>query len=251
MTRDSRYGDSMERVMYNTVLGARPLEPDGQAFYYADYNVNGKRVYSNHIWPCCSGTLPQIAADYRISGYFHDGNDVYVNLYLPSTLRWTVDGKSVSLSQTTAYPMDETVRMKLTVNQSAKFALSLRIPAWAEGASVSVNGKHRAGAIPTGSFLRLERKWRNGDEIALTLPMNLRLEAIGPRHPDTVALMNGPLVLFALGDNQITPTAKQLLAARRVGDSRWLVESGASTVKFSPFTAIGDEAYRTYLQSAG
>ena len=77
MTRDSRYGDSMERMMYNTVLGAKPLQDNGQTFYYSDYNYEGKRVYKSAHWPCCSGTLPQVAADYRIQGYFHDDRDVF------------------------------------------------------------------------------------------------------------------------------------------------------------------------------
>src|SRR3984957_13495307 len=72
VTRDSRYGDSMERVMYNTILGAKPLERDGRTFYYSDYNFNGSKVYSPHGWPCCSGTMPQVAADYRINTYFRD-----------------------------------------------------------------------------------------------------------------------------------------------------------------------------------
>ena len=72
VTRDSRYGDSMERVMYNTVLGAKPLQPDGTAFYYSDYTFSGRKTYSPHRWPCCSGTLPQVAADYRINTYFRD-----------------------------------------------------------------------------------------------------------------------------------------------------------------------------------
>jgi hypothetical protein len=59
VSRESRYGDSMERVMYNTVLGAKPLQADGRTFYYSDYNFKGRKVYSNHGSPCCSGTLPQ------------------------------------------------------------------------------------------------------------------------------------------------------------------------------------------------
>ncbi len=62
-TRDGRYGDSMVRVLHNTVMGAMPLQADGRAFYYADDSVVGKRVYSVHRWPCCSGTLPQVVAD--------------------------------------------------------------------------------------------------------------------------------------------------------------------------------------------
>jgi uncharacterized protein len=249
VTRDSRYGDSMERVMYNTVLGAQPLQPEGRAFYYSDYNFNGRRVYSNHIWPCCSGTLPQIAVDYRISSYFRDGRDVYVNLYLPSTLRWTVDGKNASLTQTTEYPLEEAIRVKLALSHSAKFALSLRIPAWAEGASISINAKQPAGAVAAGSFLRLEREWHSGDEIVLTLPLKPRLEAINARHPDTVAVVSGPQVLFSVGDAKSAFTAKQMLAARRVDGSRWVIESSAGTLKLVPFSAIGDDAYGTYLQA--
>ena len=92
VTRDSRYGDSMERMMYNTVLGAKPLQPDGRAFYYSDYNFDGRKVYKQAHWPCCSGTLPQVAADYRINTYFRDPAGVYVNLYIPSTVRWTHNG---------------------------------------------------------------------------------------------------------------------------------------------------------------
>jgi DUF1680 family protein len=103
VTGDSRYGDSMERVIYNTVLGAKPLRSDGRAFYYADYNFDGKKVYSNHRFPCCSGTLPQVAADYRINTYFHDPRGMYINLYVPSSVRWVHDGAVITLRQAGDY----------------------------------------------------------------------------------------------------------------------------------------------------
>ncbi|MGH9617879.1 MAG: beta-L-arabinofuranosidase domain-containing protein, partial [Acidobacteriaceae bacterium] len=109
VTRDSRYGDSMERMMYNTVLGAKPLQNDGQAFYYSDYNYDGERVYHQGRWPCCSGTLPQVAADYRIQIYFRDDRDVFVNLYIPSTLRWSRGGGVFSITQSSAWPYDPNI----------------------------------------------------------------------------------------------------------------------------------------------
>jgi len=70
VTRDSRYGDSMERVLYNTILGVKPLKEDGTSFYYSDYNNQfAKKGYYRDKWPCCSGTFPQITADYGISSY--------------------------------------------------------------------------------------------------------------------------------------------------------------------------------------
>ena len=69
VTKDAHYGDSMEQVLYNTILGAWPIQPDGTSFYYADYNNTGKKVWYRDKWPCCSGTFPQLAADYHISTY--------------------------------------------------------------------------------------------------------------------------------------------------------------------------------------
>ena len=57
----------MERVLYNTILGAKPLLPDGTSFYYSDYNDNAQKGYHPDKWPCCSGTFPQVTADYGIS----------------------------------------------------------------------------------------------------------------------------------------------------------------------------------------
>ena len=75
-TRDSRYGDSMERVLYNCILGAKPIEQDGHGFYYSDYNNDGSKVYHPYKWHCCTGTFSQVTADYGISSYFHDGEGI-------------------------------------------------------------------------------------------------------------------------------------------------------------------------------
>jgi uncharacterized protein len=247
VTRDSRYGDSMERVMYNTVLGAKPLLADGSTFYYSDYNFHGSKFYKENRWPCCSGTLPQVAADYRINTYFRDEGGLYVNLYIPSTLRWTQDGAQISLTQTSGYPFDGAVKFDLAASRTTEFAIYLRIPAWAEGASIFVNGKPAlAFAIP-GNFVAIRRPWKNGDRIEMDLPMKLRLEAIDAQNPQTVALLCGPLVLFAITDAPPVVTAPQLLAAKKDGPQSWQVEIAGGKIAMLPFTAIADQHYSTYL----
>ena len=104
VTRESRYGDSLERVMYNTILGAKPMLADGRTFYYSDYNFHGRKVYKENHWPCCAGTMPQVAADYRLNCYFRWPDGVYVNLYIPSAARWIQDGAKFSLRQKSDYP---------------------------------------------------------------------------------------------------------------------------------------------------
>src|SRR5579872_1945943 len=251
VTRDSRYGDSMERVMYNTVLGAKPLEPDGRAFYYSDYNFDGHKVYSNHGFPCCSGTLPQVATDYGINSYFRDDHGVWVNLYIPSTLRWQQNGTSVSLAQKGSYPSDGIVEFEFALSKPTNFSAKFRIPAWAEGASISINDKRVTTSVIPGTFAAISREWKNGDRVSLDLPMKMRLEAINPRHPETVALLRGPLVLFPIAPSSQPITRQQLLSATDAGSGKWQVQTATTPMMMLPFTEINDEQYSTYLKVSG
>jgi len=248
VSRESQYGDSLERVMYNTVLGAKPLRADGSAFYYSDYNFKGRKVYSQNRWPCCSGTLPQVAADYRINTYYRDAEGIYVNLYLPSTVRWTQGDAYVALTQKGNYPFDGGLEFELTATKATEFTVNLRIPSWAEGASVAVNGRRLGETIAAEQFASIRRQWRTGDRIELELPMRLRLEPIDERHPGTVALLWGPLVLFAIATSSPPVTSRELLSAKKTGSQTWRVTTeNDSGFEVLPFTAIGDQPYTTYL----
>jgi DUF1680 family protein len=250
VTVDGRYGDSMERVLYNTVLGAKPLQRDGRAFYYADYHSPGSKTYFNDAWPCCSGTLPQVAADYRILTYFRDAKGVLVNLYLPSTLRWTnADGAQMALTQSGGYPMDGKINFHVRASRPENFALRLRIPSWCApaGASIRVNGKRTPAPINTG-FATLQRRWKDGDRVEIELPLPMRLEAIDANHPDTVALVRGPLVLFAIAESAPAVTRQQLLAAVKLPEqAAWRANTAQGALLLRPFTGIGNESYLTYL----
>jgi DUF1680 family protein len=234
----------MERVLYNTVLGAKPLERDGRAFYYSDYHFGGRKVYFPDAWPCCSGTLPQVTADYRILAYFRDEKGLFVNLYLPSTLRWmSEDGAQMTLTQSGDYPFDGRISMRLSASRPSAFTLRLRIPAWAT-AQILVNGEAAAVNVEAG-FARLERKWKDGDRIELGLSMPMRLEAIDAKHPDTVALVRGPIALFAIGENVPRVGRQEVLAAKQVpGQKYWK----AGDLLLRPFSDIRDESYSSYLK---
>lgn len=243
VTRDGRYGDSMERVFYNTVLGAKRLEHDGRAFYYSDYNNSAQKVYFQDAWPCCSGTLPQVAADYRILTYFHNSNDLYVNLYQPSTLRWTnADGAQITLSQSGGYPMDGNISMQLRSSRVSSFTVNLRIPAWSN-AQIRVNGQAMNAPVTKG-FAAINRRWKDGDKIDLALTLPIRLEAVDKRHPNTAALMRGPIVLFPLGDKPRTASVEEWQHPRRQADTlTWSVKD----FQLRPFFAIQGEKYSTYM----
>jgi uncharacterized protein len=253
VTRDSRYGDSMERVMYNTVLGAKTLQDNGQSFYYSDYNFNGERVYHRAAWPCCSGTLPQVAADYRIQAYFRDGENIFVNLYIPSTLRWSQGGNEFSLTQTSSWPYDPNISFVVNSATATERTIHFRIPAWTRAATLNVNGRPWAGELTPGQFASVQRTWKDGDRVELELPLTLRLEPIDSQHPNTVAVVRGPLGLFPLKPLQATAmpnfTRNSLLNLQRVSQREWRISGGDATYRLVPFTEVGSEPYTTYLQA--
>jgi hypothetical protein len=248
-TGDSRYGDSMERVLYNAVLGALPMRPDGTAFYYADYNGNGSKTYFEYKCPCCSGTLGQIVADYGISSYFANDRGVFVNLYAPSRLRWRLKGRAVTIEQATHYPLDPNVVVTVGTETPQTFSISLRIPAWAgAGTALEINGKRARKPLLPGTFHEIRREWRSGDRIVLALDMPLRLEAVDEKHPDLLAVMQGPLALFATGDRFLPFTRHDLMSVRQTasGSREWRAVSPDGAQTFKPYFAIAGETTRLY-----
>lgn len=237
--------------MYNTVLGAKPLQDNGETFYYADYNFDAQRVYKTARWPCCSGTLPQVAADYRINVYLREPRAIYINLYVPSTVRWTENGAALSLTQEGDYPYDDRVTFTLTASRPTELTLHFRIPAWADGASIRVNGTRPKAAVVPGQFAAIRREWKTGDRVELELPLKMRLESIDAQHADTVALLRGPLVLMVVKQEQdaLLPkvTREQLLAARRMSQRQWQAASASGPLTLLPFTSLGERPYTTYV----
>ncbi len=141
-TGDAKYGDGLERVLLNTILGALDPDDDGGYFYYSDYQAQAHKGYYKSKWPCCAGTLLQSVADFPLNLYFQDGRGVYVNLYAGSELRWRANGVPVKLTQKTAYPESEQIEFRVDPESPVEFALSLRIPGWlAQPARIAVNGK--------------------------------------------------------------------------------------------------------------
>ena len=251
ITGDSRYGDSMEAVLYNTILGAKPLQEDGTSFYYSDYNTHAHKGYHPDKWPCCSGTFPQITADYGISSYFHDNDGIYVNLFVPSRLKWQQHGANLTLTQRTDYPHAAHTELELNSDRDVTFALRLRIPAWAgPKTTLSINGKRASVDLTSGRFARVMRTWKSGDRIALEFDIPLALQPVDPQHPKLVALQHGSLSLFAVSPTDGSITRASLLSAhqRSFGALDWEAETGAGKIAFKPFQAIRDEQYRLYQE---
>jgi DUF1680 family protein len=142
----------------------------------------------------------------------------------------------------------------VTNSRPAELTLNFRIPQWADGASISVNGTRQKGLAIPGHFAGIRREWKTGDRVELELPLKIRLETIDDRHADTVALLRGPLVLMAVKQQQEAPapnfTRGQLLTASRVSERQWQAASANGPVTLLPFTSLGSRPYTTYVKLA-
>jgi uncharacterized protein len=251
VTKEARYGDSMEQVLYNTILGAWPIQADGTSFYYSDYSTTAKKVWYGNKWPCCSGTFPQLAADYHVSTYLRSADGVYVNLFTPSSLQWSDGGGKYGLKQETKYPFDNKIQIQVSASQPKEYTLYVRIPAWAKPNPVlMVNGNRVSAAVEPGTFASIRRTWKDGDRVELELPMPLRLEAVDANHPNNVALMQGPLVLMAVAESQPTFERAALLQAKPLNNAGgdWVANAAdGSSITMRPFMTIDKEGYSTYV----
>jgi uncharacterized protein len=248
-TGDSRYGDSMERVLYNTILGAPPMKPDGTAYYYSDYNEFGAKTYCELKCPCCSGTLGQILADYGMSAYLVGEHRILVNLYAPSRLFWRQHGRNVALEQSTDYPLGSEITIAVKTATPQIFSIGLRIPAWAGAASsIAINGKRLQQPLAAGSFHEILRTWNDGDRIELALDRTIRLEPVDEKHPNLLAVMQGPLALFAVGERFLPFRRSELLSIRQTSAhaAQWRISTEDGVQMFKPYFAINSETTRLY-----
>ncbi len=217
-TGEARYGDGLERVLYNTILGSKDPGGDGEYFYYSDYQSGARKGYYKRKWPCCSGTLVQGVADYLIGIYFRATDSIYVNMYVPSQVKWG----AVKLVQSTNYPEEETAEIRVETASPVDFALNLRMPGWLQSpAEIRVNGRAQSVEAHPGTFASIRRKWKNHDTVELKLPMRFRNQPIDEQHPNLAAKMRGPLMY---------------------------VDVNLPNLTLRPFYQVKDETYDTYFR---
>lgn len=251
LTGEPRYGDGLERTLYNTMLATRTPDSDGGYPYYSNYGANAVKKYYHRKWPCCSGTLVQGVADYVLNVYFHDDDALYVNLFTPSIVTWKRPSGTIIVEQTTNYPAEDTSRF--TIHAGGKFTLKLRIPAWTTNATISVNGR---GVEPAkaGQYAVLERTWKAGDTVQLNVPQPLRTLPIDESHANVVALLRGAVMYVGLNPwEELAQTSVHLPAALKpvTGQpDKYVLKVDDKELVFVPYFDVQLESYHTYFKRA-
>ncbi len=188
--------DYYERAHLNHVMAQQ--EPVNGGFTYMTPLLSGAaRGYSqpgeDGFW-CCVGTGMESHAKHGESIFWEGGDTLFVNLYIPADARWAARGAALTLD--TRYPFEPESRLTFTtLARGGRFPVALRVPGWAATAAVTVNGEPVA-PLREGGYAIVDRRWKAGDTVAITLPLDLRIEAT-PGDDKTVAVLRGPMVLAA------------------------------------------------------
>ena len=221
-----KYADIMELVLFNSALSGISIE--GKDYFYANplRMVHNSREYYAHENAtespnrepylecfCCPPNLVRTIAKVSKWAYSLLENGVAVNLYGGNTLDTKLtDGSTLKLTQTTQYPWDGKISITVEECKATPFEVWLRIPDWATGASLLLNGEPIEVETKAGSFAKIERTWQSGDEISLNLPMDIHMVEGHPRIEEVrnqVALKRGPMVYCI--ESPDLPTGTQIL----------------------------------------
>ena len=207
---ESRYGDHIERLMYNTVLNSASRRT-GMSQYHQPLGTGATKLFGTEFdtfW-CCTGSGIEAFSEIQNDVFFCTGYAagfvsepvVAVNLYIPSKLDW--DEAGIRLEMTGNFPVEETMNVAVRVIDSRRFTVKFRVAYWVDGEpEVCVNDEAIGEPVIENGYVCLERLWKDGDEVRIRFPMKLHTAPM-PDDPSIVACMFGPVMLAALGSHEI------------------------------------------------
>lgn len=191
-----KYVDFYEKALYNHILGQQDPE-SGMVAYFLPMKPGAHKVYStpeDSFW-CCVGSGFENQAKYGEFIYYHNKNSLFVNLFIPSVLKWKE--KNMTVKQETAFPSKNNIKLTINTTSSEVIPVNIRYPQWAtEGAMLLINGVKQRITVKPGNYIALNRKWKDGDIIEVAFDLPLKVTST-PDNPKVVAVTYGPIVLAA------------------------------------------------------
>ncbi|MEE1091753.1 MAG: glycoside hydrolase family 127 protein [Prevotella sp.] len=214
-TADAKYVDIVENCFYNSILSGISL--DGKRYFYTNPMRMSDELPYTLRWPkerteyiscfCCPPNTLRTLCEVQDYAYSIGKDEIYVNLYGENTLNTKLESAGdITIEQKTDYPWDGKIDITVAKLKGKKdFTLKLRIPAWCEGATVSVNGEACNIDTQSESYIAVSRKWKKGDVLTLNMPMKTKLIEANPLVEESrgqIAVQRGPVV-YCLESNDI------------------------------------------------
>lgn len=244
---DAKYMDHYEQALYNHILGSVAEDNPGNT-YHVPLNPAARKHFGNAKmdgFSCCNGTALESNTKLQDTIYFRsvDGRALYVNLFVPSELRWPDQG--VTLTQATDFPYGDSTT--LTLGGGGTFDIKVRVPHWAtDGFRVKINGEPEAIEALPGTYLTLSRPWKDGDVIEVQLPLDFRLSPVMDQ-PNIASLFYGPVLLAAVEPEPRSTWRPITLSDKEIDSS---ISGDPQRLRFQIGEARFKPFYETYDRSS-
>jgi uncharacterized protein len=274
-TGDPACADYMEKNLYNGIL-AQQNGTTGMVTYFLPLHAGAKKTWGTptaDFW-CCHGTLVQAHTLHNRYVYYESDGGLTIAQYIPSTLQWTAGGHAILLKQsfdpqacnTQAAHLGDDARqrpdqwvvvVRVDCDDATEFSLNLRLPGWIAGTpEIEVNGAPIRVASAGPGFQSLKRMWKH-DVVRIRLPKKITVSPI-PDMPNTVAFLDGPVVLAGLCDEERTLSGdvrnpRSILTPDREREwgtwlfGRYRTVNQERGIRFVPLYEVTDESYTVYF----
>lgn len=272
-TGEAQYADYIERALYNGFLAQQNAQT-GMPAYFLPLGAGSRKKWGTRtrdFW-CCHGTMVQAQTLYPELVWFTDGDKITVAQYIPSEFTAEMNGANVTVSQTTGmkYYNDQAffdekddgqmsrwlLKFSVKCDKPVRFTLSLRVPEWAKGVELEVNGKNTAAPVKDG-WLDITADWQN-DSVQVFFPSELRAETL-PDMPELMSVVDGPIVLAGIIgsdcgitgadklNEQFMPQREHTYGTFPWRQNSWRTRNQPQSVMFRPLYEVTDEEYTVYF----
>jgi DUF1680 family protein len=240
----AKYMDYYEQALYNHILASVDEDNPGNT-YHVPLNPGARKRFGNasmHEFTCCNGTALESSTKLQDTIYFRsaDKQQLFINLFVPSTLHWRDRG--IVLRQETSFPYAD--RSRFVFERGGEVDLRIRIPSWiGEGAQVWINGNPSSAHPIAGEYLTLSRKWSDGDTLELHLPFHFWLNRVMDQ-PNIASIFYGPILLAVEESGQLSTWRPVTLNATDLSKS---IQGDAASLRFQ----LGDLRLRPFFETYG
>lgn len=272
-TGEAQYADYIERALYNGFLAQQNAQT-GMPAYFLPLGAGSRKKWgtkTRDFW-CCHGTMVQAQTLYPELVWFTDGDKITAAQYIPSEFTTEMNGANVTVSQTTGmkYYNDQAffdekddgqmsrwlLKFSVKCDKPVRFTLSLRVPEWAKGVELEVNGKNTAAPVKDG-WLDITADWQN-DSVQVFFPSELRAETL-PDMPELMSVVDGPIVLAGIIgsdcgitgadklNEQFMPQMEHTYGTFPWRQNSWRTRNQPQSVMFRPLYEVTDEEYTVYF----
>ena len=272
-TGEAQFADYIERALYNGFLAQQNAQT-GMPAYFLPLGAGSRKKWgtkTRDFW-CCHGTMVQAQTLYPELVWFTDGDKITAAQYIPSEFTAEMNGANVTVSQTTGmkYYNDQAffdekddgqmsrwlLKFSVKCDKPVRFTLSLRVPEWAKGVELEVNGKNTAAPVKDG-WLDITADWQN-DSVQVFFPSELRAETL-PDMPELMSVVDGPIVLAGIIgsdcgitgadklNEQFMPQMEHTYGTFPWRQNSWRTRNQPQSVMFRPLYEVTDEEYTVYF----